>query len=182
MKKQITAVINDKRRYALVMKIILTVLIVHVMNGGLKAQAPDAFHYQAVVRNDDGSALTSQTVNLRISIHTAAGDTVFVETHTAVTSAAGTVNLQVGRGTPQRASLADVQWSGNSYLLGIEVNRQGTGNAAEYIVLGSQQLLSVPYAKHAATAGTLRIQSPNGKRWKVKVDNTGTLSTEEITE
>jgi hypothetical protein len=153
-------------------------LLTLLLSGGLRAQAPDAFQYQAAVRDEAGNLLREKTVDVRFKIHRGdeAGLVVFSETHHATTSTAGTVSLRVGRGAAEHAWLSDIVWSADSYFLETEIDR-GSG----YVALGAQQLLSVPYAKHAATAKAVRIQSPNGKLWDIVIDNDGNLSTQEVT-
>jgi hypothetical protein len=156
--------------------VMLVALLVSV---GAQAQAPDAFRYQAAVRDAAGALLCESTVDVRFKIHrgTETGAVVFSETHRTVTSAVGTVSLQVGRGTDNHASLSDIVWSADNYFLETEIDR-GSG----YTGIGVQQLLSVPYASQAATAKSVRIQSPNGKYWDIVIDNAGNLSAQEVTQ
>ena len=87
--------------------------------------------------------------------------------------------LKVGEGVnPSRESMfTDVDWSDGVYFFETEVDR-GTGYESQ----GTQQLLSVPYAKCAVTADNVHVKSPDGKLWKIKVSNDGTVSAEAVTE
>jgi hypothetical protein len=160
------------------MKSIFCMLFALLSAGELWAQVPDAFQYQAVVRDDAGVLFCEKPVTVRFTIHRDGplGETVFSETHQATTSAVGTVSLQVGRGTAVHATLGAIVWSADSHFLEVEVDR-GSG----YMAAGTQQLLSVPYAKHAASASAVRIQSPNGKLWDLVINDSGTISTREVT-
>jgi hypothetical protein len=160
-------------------KILLILLGFALAVEGLWAQAPEAFQYQAVIKNDNGDILSEQAVAIRFKIHqtTLTGNVIFVETHQATTSPAGTVSLQIGKGLAGHASLDQIAWSKDSYFLEIEIDK---GNG--YTSAGTQQLLSVPYAKYAESAEKVRIQSPNGKIWDILIDDNGTISTQEITE
>ena len=42
--------------------------------------------------------------------------------------------------------------------------------------------MSGPYAKCAVTADNVHVKSPDGKLWKIKVSNDGTVSAEAVTE
>lgn len=57
----------------------------------LSAQTPEAFQYQAVVRNIQGQVIAEQAVSFRISLlkGSANGTTVYTETHTTTTNALG---------------------------------------------------------------------------------------------
>ena len=57
------------------------------------AQTPEAFHYQAVVRNKAGDLLKAQSIDVQISIlkSSPTGIAVYQETHTTQTSGAGTI-------------------------------------------------------------------------------------------
>ena len=79
--------------------------------------------------------------------------------------------------TSRETLFVDVDWSEGVYFFETLVN-QGTG----YESLGSQQLLSVPYAKCAVTADNVHVKSPDGKLWKIIVSNDGTVSAEAVTE
>jgi hypothetical protein len=146
---------------------------------GVSAQSPDAFRYQSIVRNDDGTVLAEHTVSFRFKIRRTAidGEVIFSESHPAVTtSKTGSISLQIGRGTHEHASLAEINWADNSYFLEIEIDK-----GAGYVAVASQQLLSVPYAKHAESARNVRIRSANGKLWNILIDNNGAISTQEVT-
>src|SRR4051812_19317007 len=109
------------------------------------AQAPQKFNYQAVARNSGGNVLASQAVGLQITIHqsTASGPIIYAETHATVTSAIGLMNLSIGSGTVTAGIFANIDWSTGPYF--IEIGLDATGGTT-YTSMGTQQLLSVPYA------------------------------------
>ena len=113
------------------------------------AQAPQAFKYQAVVRDTAGQVLANQSVGLRIRLTAAdTSMTLYAETHTASTNAFGLVNLEVGRGTVQSGQFDAIDWAQLVYIhLGLDLN----GGTA-YEEMGISELLSVPYALYAANA------------------------------
>lgn len=117
----------------------------------LYSQAPQAFNYQAVVRNKTGEVLKAQPLNIQITIlsDNAQGPTAYQEIHTTTTSDAGTISLQIGKGTPLQGKFDEINWtSGKDYFL----NTTFTLNN-ETITLGAVQILSVPYALYAQRSG-----------------------------
>lgn len=115
------------------------------------AQTPEAFHYQAVVRNKAGDLLKAQSIDVQISIlkSSPTGIAVYQETHTTQTSGAGTIALQVGKGTPMLGVFNEIDWaSGEDYFIHTTFTLNG-----ETVDLGATQLLSVPYALYAQRSG-----------------------------
>jgi uncharacterized protein (TIGR02145 family) len=122
------------------------------------AQAPQGFNYQATVRNSTGALIVNQNVNFKFNImlNSATSLPVFSETHMAPTDDLGQVNLVIGTGTASTGSFTSINWGTGNYYLGIELN---TG--AGYIAMGTTQLLSVPYALYANSAGNAQTPTPN---------------------
>jgi microcystin-dependent protein len=117
------------------------------------AQAPNSFKYQAVLRNTNGQVIASQQVGLQISILKSSGQfgtPVFVETFSPTTNAFGLINLDIGSGNNLFGAIDSIDWAIDKYFLKIELDENG---GTTYTNLGSTQLLSVPYALHAATSG-----------------------------
>lgn len=114
------------------------------------AQAPNAINYQAAVRNASGSLLASALVQVRFTVHdaTASGPVLFQETNTVTTTAQGILNTTIGSGVAITGSMAGIDWSAGIKFLEVELN---TGSG--YTSIGSQQMLSVPYALYAANSG-----------------------------
>lgn len=108
------------------------------------SQVPALIPYQAALRNGQGQLLSGENVNLRFTIHesTADGEILWTEQQSAQTNAQGLVSLQIGSEVP----LQGINWSqGDKYL---QVELQTTG---DFIQLGTQRMLSVPYALHAGS-------------------------------
>lgn len=114
------------------------------------AQAPQAFKYQAVARNADGSVIANQAVSFRISIlrHNLTGDIVFSERHNTSTNDFGLATLEIGYGIFVTGSLSGIDWGADTYFIRVEMDPAG---GTSYLVMGTSQLLSVPYALHAKT-------------------------------
>jgi uncharacterized protein (TIGR02145 family) len=122
------------------------------------AQAPQGFNYQATVRNSSGALIVNQNVlfKFNIMLNSQTSLPVYSETHQAPTDDLGQVNLVIGTGTPTTGTFTTINWGNGTYYLGIELNT-GTG----YVAMGTTQLLSVPYALYANTAGNSQAATPN---------------------
>ncbi len=115
------------------------------------AQTPQSMNYQAVVRDQNLVPITDQTVSVRASIlrGSPSGDPVYTEVHTVASNGFGLVNLRIGAGAASSGSFANINWGNDEYYLQIELDPNGGSN---YLLMGTNQLLSVPYALHARTA------------------------------
>jgi hypothetical protein len=114
-------------------------------------QAPDGVNYQAVVRDNAGLVIASSPVGMQLTLHqtNATGTIVYEETFAPTTSAFGLVNLVLGQGTVVSGDFTVIDWSSGPYFL--EISADVTGGTS-YSSLGTQQLMSVPYALHAKTS------------------------------
>ena len=122
----------------------------------INAQSPQGFNYQATVRNAAGALIVNQNVYFKFNImlNSSTSVPIFSETHYVPTDDLGEVSLVVGTGTATTGTFSSINWANGTYYLGIELNT-GTG----YVAMGTTQLLSVPYALYANTAGN--SQTPN---------------------
>jgi hypothetical protein len=123
------------------------------------AQSPQAIPYQAVLRNEDGSAIANQAVTITFTIHNNAvdGTTEYQENHNTTSNALGLINLNVGQGTPTIGTFSAINWGSGTKFLQVTMNN-GNGN----IDLGTQQMLSVPYALYAANSGASSVSNFQG--------------------
>jgi len=142
----------------------LFILVSMLLSGAAAfAQAPQRIPYQAVIRNASGMSVAETTVGTRISIlqGTADGTVVFAETHTAETTANGLLTLQIGGGTAITGTLATIAWANGPYFLKTETDPLG---GTDYVITGTSELLSVPYAIYAAatTPGPQGLQGEQG--------------------
>lgn len=134
------------------MKRIILVLILSFLGVGMiNAQSPDMFNYQAVARDDQGNVLSNQDVGIKISIlqGSATGTVVYAEEHSKTTNAQGLVNLMIGNGSVLSGTFSNIDWSSGPYFVKVELDETGGTN---YSVMGTSQLLSVPYAKYAESS------------------------------
>ncbi len=117
------------------------------------AQAPNLINYQAVVRNASGDLVTETAVGLRMSIlqTTVTGTAVYTETHSVTTNTNGAFTIMMGSGTTSD-NFSGIDWSSGPYFIKTEVDITGGTN---YSTIGTNQLISVPYALYAETAGSV---------------------------
>jgi uncharacterized protein (TIGR02145 family) len=118
------------------------------------AQAPDAFTYQAVIRNIDGTIKAGETISLQLSILKGSvnGPTAYMEIHNVVTTELGLVNIIVGEGVTS-GELSSINWSDGPYFLEVTINGQK---------MNTTQLLSVPYALYSNVANEVRNLTISG--------------------
>jgi hypothetical protein len=119
----------------------------------LLAQSPAAIKYQAVARDATGAILANRNVGFRFSILAggATGTAVFRETHSAQTNEFGLVILEIGNGTNILGNISSIDWGAGAHYLKIELDPNG---GSSYSLMGTSQLLSVPYALRARIAET----------------------------
>lgn len=119
------------------------------------SQAPELFNYQGVARDGAGSILADQDISLYISIHEPllSDPAVFSETHEVTTNSFGLFNIQIGAGValPGSVPLGEVSWGLMTQFLKVQMDPLG---GTDYALLGSSQLISVPYALYAESSGT----------------------------
>ena len=128
------------------MKKLFTSIFLLFIGLAVFAQSPTTFNYQAVLHDASGGILTNQEEEIGIALlqGSASGTEVFTETHSVTTNEFGLVNLQIG--SVNTVDMETIDWSAGPYFIQISVD--GT-------VMGTSQLLSVPYALHVKTAETV---------------------------
>jgi len=109
------------------------------------AQAPDGFNYQGIARDNQGKELPNQNIRLRLSIlqNSSMGASVYQETQSLTTNNFGLFTVKVGSGNVTNGNFGKIAWFTGVYFLKVEMDPTGGTN---YALLGSSQLMSVPYA------------------------------------
>jgi hypothetical protein len=97
------------------------------------------------MRNADGSVMASSAVSLTFMIHdgTPNGTVVYQESHALTSNAQGLVTCVVGNGVVSEGNFENINWGSGAKFLHVMMN--GTD-------LGTQQMLSVPYALYSKSA------------------------------
>jgi uncharacterized protein (TIGR02145 family) len=98
------------------------------------------------MRNADGSVMANSAVDLTFMMHdgSATGTVVYQESHALTSNAQGLVSCVVGNGVVSQGNFANINWGSGAKFLHVMM---GTTD------LGTQQMLSVPYALHANGVG-----------------------------
>jgi len=135
------------------MKKLFTLAIATLFAVSLYAQAPQRLSYQAVIRNAANALVSNAAVGMRISIlqGSAAGTSVYVETHTPTTNINGLATVSIGTGTVVSGNFINIAWGTNTYFIKTETDPTG---GTSYTISGTTQILSAPYALYANTAGS----------------------------
>ena len=115
------------------------------------SQAPLGINYQGVARNSNGSPIPNHAISLRVSILNggSTGSLDYEEIHVIHTNDFGLFAIVIGS-NPAAGSIEEVDWSSGEKWLQIEMDGTGGSN---FQLVGSQKLLSVPYAMYAAKSG-----------------------------
>ena len=130
-----------------------------LISGILSAQSPQSFTYQSVIRNNTDQLVSNSPIGTRISIiqGNINGAAVYVEIHNASTNVNGLLSLVIGAGTVQSGTFSSIDWGNGPYFIKTETDITGGTN---YALTGAQQLMSVPYALYAETAGNALNGTP----------------------
>jgi hypothetical protein len=132
----------------------------------LVSQSPQHISYQGVARNASGSVLSNTTIAVKFEIHhgSATGTIVFTEQHQGtlalITNSFGLFTTAIG----SVSSLNVVNWTNGPFFMEVSID---PANGTAYTSVGTQQLMSVPYALYAEKAGnasptpTITINAPN---------------------
>lgn len=126
------------------------ILVIGIMLAGLHGlgQAPEGISYQAIARDNSGNPIVDSPIGVKISIlqGSSGGTAVYRETHQANSNQYGLLNLSIGMGTALYGNFSQINWGLDEYFTEIAVDISGGTN---YQVIGTTQLLSVPFALYA---------------------------------
>jgi hypothetical protein len=146
---------------------ILVFLLSLLMNLSF-AQTPQKFSYQAIARDKSGEPVADKTisVDIRILQGSATGSEVFKESHQPKTNGLGLFTIEIG----SKTTFA-VNWSTGVYFMETKIDVTGGTN---FDLVGTVQLLSVPYALYADRAKERQGLSISGST--LSISETGTPS------
>jgi hypothetical protein len=108
--------------------------------------------YQAIARNISGSPLVNENIQVQLTLRegSASGNSIYSEAHSVTTNSLGLFTLVFGGGNALQGSFNNITWLGPDKYLHVSIDF-GSG----FIDMGTQQLLSVPFAKLAEQAKTI---------------------------
>ena len=134
--------------YTIMKKTLLPLIMVFCWTLSVFAQTPNQFKYQAVLRDASGAILSSENATIDIAILKGSdtGPVVFSESHSVTSNDFGLIQLNIGSLLNGTGTIADIDWSSGNYFVQVSLNGS---------VLGTNQLLSVPYALYADVADSV---------------------------
>ena len=126
-----------------------------VIISSIQAQTPEKMSYQAVIRDSGNKLIQNKTIGIKISILEGSTDgaIIYSESQTPSTNANGLVSIEFGGG----AGFNSIKWENGPYFIKTETDPEGGLN---YTIMGTSQMLSVPYAIHAKTAENFDEKDP----------------------
>ena len=115
-------------------------------------QIPQAFSYQAVIRDAENNLVVSQPIFLELSVLQGSddGEVVYSEKHVVSTNSNGLISLEMGAGV-SRDDFSAIDWSNAPYFVKTVFEFDGKQ------ISGVTPLLSVPYALYAEKAGSADV-------------------------
>jgi hypothetical protein len=139
-----------------------TLTIVNTNNTNLSG-VTHAIPYQAVVRDGSGTPLVNHPITVRCTLHdsSASGNIIYQETHNITTNTLGLFTLHIGTGTASVGNIDSIHWA--LYKKFLQVEFDTTAQGGNYVDLGTQQFMAVPYALYAETAGNA-LNGPKGDK------------------
>ncbi len=144
------------------MKTLLLLLTIGLYSiPGLSQTTPQKFNYQGVARNSSGVTLSNQNISIKVQILDSDSSTiVYEEIHSATTNQFGLFSLQIGGGVVNSGLFASIQWGSGRKFIRTFVDLTGGTN---HQLMGTSQLLSVPYALQAGSAGNETLKSVSNR-------------------
>ena len=105
-----------------------------------------------VVRNFSNQLVANVNLGIQVQIRqtSATGPLVYQERHVVTTNSQALVNLVIGNGTVQSGTFPTIPWGNGPFFAVFGIDFTG---GTTYLNYGSQQLMSVPYALYAKSAG-----------------------------
>jgi hypothetical protein len=142
------------------MKNLLVVILFSIWAIKSIAQAPNKMSYQAVIRDENNNLISNTQIGIRVSILQGAenGIVVFSETHNATTNTNGLASIVIGTGNLLNGNFSNINWGNGPYFIKTETDPTG---GITYTIVGTSELLSVPFALYSANGGT-GTQGPTG--------------------
>ena len=113
---------------------------------------PKKFTYQSVVRDSSGQLITNHNLRMRLSLQRAPQMTnLYIETHQLTTNSNGLLTCLIGSGQRFLGMMDTIDWSLGNVYIQTEIDLTGGNN---FVTLGNQELLSVPYALYSLNSGS----------------------------
>lgn len=131
------------------MKSIYTILFCLFTIAFTNAQSR-GINYKALISDNAGAPLASQTITVRFTIleGNMATNEVYKELHTTTTDANGIIIVSIGEGTNLSGDFNTINWGLDKHFIKTEIN---TGSG--FVDFGTTEFKTVPYALYAESTG-----------------------------
>lgn len=130
----------------------LVLLLAFCSCSTLFGQIPQGMQYAGIARDTDGSLMSNESFELRVSIIRFENDSwevKYSELHNAQTDSYGSFYIKLGMGDALESAFSNVKWRNGGHFLRVERKIQN-----QFTLLSETALLTVPYAFYAMEAGT----------------------------
>jgi len=134
---------------------LLLLLTVFFIGSVFAQNTPRGMKYQAVARDLKGEVLANSKIDLRINLlggKSGKQDAFYSEVHSVVTNQLGLFTLVIGEGKKVNGDFETIPWGTTDIWMEIQIKTRGN---ADFTSISNSQLLAVPYAYYAVTAGQL---------------------------
>src|SRR6185295_9754055 len=136
-----------KKTYLLSVVFSFLLLVANAQN------VPHGMNYQAVARDKHGELLANQTLTLKVSLVTQQpAENYYTEIQRVATNQFGLFTLVIGKGSTLSGDFYQVPWSTKEIWMETSIKDEAS---TDFTLISSTKLLTVPYAFHAETAGSL---------------------------
>lgn len=139
----------------------------------------EGFSYQAVLQEASGALMVNRPVELRFQLFKAsdAANPFYVETQALRTDAQGAIQALIGQGKVVLGDWTNIPWSQTPVWLRVDLKEATPAAAIPYRQVVERQLLAVPMAQFAQTAGQINENLVTAKNQSINWltgGNTGT--------
>ncbi|MCD4682600.1 MAG: hypothetical protein K8R86_04885 [Bacteroidales bacterium] len=140
------------------------------------SQTPELVNYQAVIRDSVGQILSNQQIDFQLSILKGGttGLSVYQEVHSVTTNDFGQIAIQIGGGTTTSGNFSTINWGDDEFYIEIAIDTEGQGS---FTIMGTSQLVSVPYALNSKRTESFILTDQNGNQYELWVDSLGNIGT-----
>lgn len=127
--------------------LVLNLLLVAALHGQ-QARGINKMNYQAIARDFSGQILANQAISVKASYTSKDGESsrYYSEVHELITGENGLFAIQIGNGQIQEGAISEIPWADSPVFLSIELAKPNQN----FKLVSRSQMLSVPYAFHAA--------------------------------
>lgn len=135
------------------------------------SQVPQAMNFQAVVRDAAGLPISNQQVTIKIVVVNDLVSSVehYAEIHQITTALGGLFDIKIGLGQVISGSFNNIPWTLGQKFIRVECD-YGQG----WVVMGTQQLLAVPFAFVAGEVLSSQVSISSSVGLKVGIGNSTT--------